>query len=114
MQPKEEWATRCFLQPYDRMGDTLFGAAVHQANIFFLEGLGGKGVVVEIETASQAPTAVEHECAHYGSSGVSGLFERLCYGTKLRGQRLAGKVLDSILKWISAGQNHGVRRPSQG
>src|SRR5437870_608024 len=111
MQPKKKRASRHLLQPFDRVSHAFFSATIHQANIFLLEGLCGKRVVVKIETASQAPAAVEHEGAHYGSGNVSGLFEGLSYRAELRAQRLASEVLDAILKWICAGQNYGVRWP---
>src|SRR3981189_3970429 len=100
MQPKEEWVSRCFLQPCDRVGDAFFGAAVPQANFFLLKSLGGKSIVVKIEPASQTPAAVEHECAHYGSGSVAGLFEGLGYGTWSRLYQHFAPIYESILEWI--------------
>src|SRR4029077_13008783 len=70
VQPKEEWAVRVFAQPVDGMGNALGGAAIDQADVLLPKGLGGKGVVVEIEAAGQAPAAVQDEGADYGAGRV--------------------------------------------
>ncbi len=111
MQPKEKRTSRSFLQPCDGMGHTLPGATVHQTDIFFLEGLRRKRVIVKVEAARQPPTPVEHESAYNGSGCVTRLPEGLGDGTKLLRQRLPGEILHAVLKGISAGQDDRMGRP---
>ena len=89
------------------------GATVDQAGIFFLESFRRKRVVIKVEATRQSPAAVENERADHGSGGVTSLLEGLGHGTKLRSQRLPGEILHTILKRISASQDHRVRRPGK-
>ena len=113
MQPQEKRAMRRFLQPMQGMTDTLSSPAVHESKVLVLKGGGGKGVVVVVETAGQAPTAVEHEGTYYCSGRVTSLLESLCQRAKLRRERVAGEVLHTVLKRIRSRQNGRVRRPGQ-
>ncbi len=118
MQPKEKRTPRSFLlpvfiEPSQRASNALSGAAIHQSNFFLLKRFGGESVVVEIEAASQSPTAIQNERTDDCARGVALLFENLGHRTEALVERLAGKILHTILKRISAGQNGGVRRPGK-
>src|SRR5208282_6872732 len=65
------------------------------------------------EAAPEAPTPVENKGADHGPGGVTRLLKGLGNGAKLLCQGLPGEVLHAILKRISAGQDHGVRRPGK-
>src|SRR5437667_10877235 len=84
VKPEKERPLGSFLQPCDGMHHTLFCTPVHQADVFLLKGLGGKTIVIEIETAAQTPTAVKHERTHHGPGSITRMFECLRYRTKLR------------------------------
>ena len=79
----------------------------------FLELLWRECIVIEIKSACEPPTAVKYERTHHRGRGVSLLLEDLSNGSKSRIQRLSGKILYSVLKRISAGQNHCMRWPSK-
>src|SRR4029077_4330015 len=111
MQPEEKRASRSFLQPGDGMRYALAGATVDQTGIFFLEGFRGEGIIVKVEAARQSPTPVENEGADHSSGGVTRLLEGLGHGAELLRQRLSGEILHAVLKWVSAGQDHRMRRP---
>src|SRR6266404_8403438 len=89
------------------------GATVHQSGIFFLEGFRRERIIIKIKAAGQPPTPIENEGADHGSGGVTRLLEGLRHGAKLLRQRLAGEILHAILKGVSAGQDHRVRRPGK-
>src|SRR5205807_7476163 len=61
VKPEKKWAMSGLLQPVNRVSDALFCFTIHQAQVSFLEFLGGEGIVIEIKTASQSTTAVEHK-----------------------------------------------------
>src|SRR6266404_8535314 len=115
MQPQEKRAVWRPLaaEPVYGMRYALFCAAIHEANVFVLEGFGRKSIIVKIETARQTPATVKYERADHSASRVPILFERLSEGTELGIERVAREVLDSVLEWICAGENCGVRRPSE-
>src|SRR5208282_4663924 len=113
MQPEKERTARSFLQPRDGMRYTLCGASVDQADILLGEGFRRKRIIVEVEAAPEAPTPVENKGADHGPGGVTRLLKGLGNGAKLLCQGLPGEVLHAILKRISAGQDHGVRRPGK-
>src|SRR5208283_2343739 len=70
-------------------------------------------VIIKVEAARQPPTPVEHEGADHGAGGIPRLLECLGDRAKLRTERLPGEILYAVLKRISAGQDHGMRRPGQ-
>ena len=118
MQPEEKRPPRrilppVFVEPPQRASNALSGAAIHQSDFFLLKRFGGEGVVVEIKAASQPPTAVQNERTDHCASGVALLFEQLSHRTKALIERLARKILHTVLKRIRTGQNGGVRRPGK-
>src|SRR5580700_2012486 len=108
-----EFIERNIVQPQDSVRHTLTGGTFYKADLFCRKGFRGEGIVVGIEAAGESPTAVENESADDGSGGVACLLEGLSDGAKLRRQRLPGEILHAVLKWISAGQDSGVRRPGK-
>ena len=114
MQPEKKRASRSFLQPRDGVRYALPGATVHQTGIFLLEGFRRKCIIVKVEATCQSPTTVENERADHRSGGVTRLLKGLGDRAKLLCQRLPGEILHAVLKRISAGQNHRMRRPGQG
>jgi hypothetical protein len=96
------------------MRHALSGTAIDQTDVFLLESLRRKGIIVKIEAAGQPPAPVEHERAHHGSGRIACLLESLGHGAKFVGQRLPGEVLHAVLKRVGAGQDHRMRRPGQG
>ncbi len=118
MQPEEKRTPGRFLQPFlvepiQRMRDTLAGFAIDQANVLLLEGFGGEGVVVEIETACQSPTSVQNEGTNHCTGGITLQFKGLSDRAELRRERLSGEILHPILKGICARQNDRMGRPGQ-
>ncbi len=95
------------------MGHAFARATIDQSQISIRERFGRECIIVEIKSASEAPTAVEDEGADHRSRGVPLLLKRLRDRAKARLQRLASEILHSILEGIQASQNHCVRRPSQ-
>src|SRR5208283_2697757 len=88
-------------------------ATVHQADVFLLEGIRGKRIVIKIEAARETPTPVENKGANHGPGGITCVLEGLGHGAKLLSQRLPGEILHAVLKGVSAGQDHRVRRPGK-
>src|SRR5216117_1006634 len=80
VKPEKKWAMSGLLQPVDRVSDAFRCFAIDQAQISFLEFLRGEGIVIEIKTASQSPTAVEHKRADHSPRRISMLFESLREG----------------------------------
>src|SRR6266480_3194134 len=113
MQPQEKWPPRRFLEPIQSMGDTLTSFPIYQTNVFLLERLGGKSIVVKIKASRQSPTAIEHKGTHHCGRSITALFEGFCNGAELRIEWLPGEVLHAVLKRICSGQNSGMGRPSQ-
>src|SRR5271169_3997627 len=113
MQPEKKRTARSFLQPRDGMRYALPGATVYQADILLGEGFRRKRIIVEVEAAPQAPTPVENKGADHGPGGVTRLLKSLGHGAKLLRQRLPGEILHAVLKGVSAGQDHSVRRPGK-
>src|SRR5207249_11366054 len=93
------------------MVHALLCTAIYQSKIAFDEGFWRERIVIELKAASESPTAVKYERTHHGGSRVAMLLENLRDRDKLRIQRLSGKIPHSILKRISAGQNHCMRWP---
>src|SRR6202521_4626863 len=113
MQPKKKRASRSFLQPGDGVCHALPGATVDQSDILLLEGFRRKCIIVKVEAARQPPTPVENESADHSPGGVSCLLESLRHGAKLLRQRLPGEILHAVLKGVSTGQDHRMRRPGK-
>src|SRR5207245_2302075 len=113
VKPEKKWAMSGLLQPVDRVSDAFRCFAIDQAQISFLEFLRGEGIVIEIKTASQSPTAVEHKRADHSPGRISMLFESLREGAELRSERLPGEILHAILKWIGSRENDRMRRPGE-
>src|SRR5947208_11291998 len=113
VKPEKEWAMSGLLQPVNCVSDAFSCFAIHQAQISFLEFLRGEGIVIEIKTASQSPTAVEHKRADHSPGRISMLFESLREGAELRSERLPGEILHAILKWIGSRENDRMRRPGE-
>src|SRR6266567_2705416 len=97
-----------FLNPCDRTRNALSRPAINQPDIFLHESFRRKSVVVEIEAASQTPTAVQDKRTDHCPSGVTVLFEYLCDGAELLRERLPPEVLNTILEGIHTSQNGGV------
>src|SRR5439155_26567390 len=113
VKPEKKWAMSGLLQPVDRVSDAFRCFAIDQAQISFLEFLRGEGIVIEIKTASQSPTAVKNKRADHSPGRISMLFESLREGAELRSERLPGEILHAILKWIGPRENDRVRRPGE-
>src|SRR5438874_890074 len=113
VKPEKEWAMSGLLQPVDRVSDAFRCFAIDQAQISFLEFLGGEGIVIEIKTASQSPTAVKNKRAYHSPRGISMLFESLPHGADPWGERLSSQILHAILKWIGSCENYRLRQPAE-
>src|SRR5438132_13095129 len=113
VKPEKEWAMSGLLQPVNHVSDAFFCFAIHQAQISFLEFLRREGIVIEIKTASQSPTAVKNKRADNSPGRISMLFESLSDGAELWGERLPSEILHAILKWISPREDDRVRRPGE-
>src|SRR5215472_8448791 len=97
----------------DGMVHAFSSLAIHQAKSLRLKRDGGESIVVKIKAARQSPATIEHERAHHCAGSVVVLLKRLRDRAKTRIERLAGKILHSILKGISASQNDGMGRPRE-
>src|SRR6266566_6908636 len=71
VKPEKKWAMSGLLQPVNHVSNALSCFAIDEAQIPFLEFLGREGIVIEIKTASQSPTAVENKRAYHSPRGIS-------------------------------------------
>ena len=78
-----------------------------------MELLGREGIVIEIKTASQSPTAVKNKRADHSPSRISMLFEGLRDRAELWSERLPSEILHGILKWVRPREDDRVRRPGE-
>src|SRR5438552_5537220 len=113
VKPEKKWAMSGLLQAVDRVSDAFRCFAIDQAQISFLEFLRGEGIVIEIKTASQSPTAVKNKRAYHSPRGISMLFESLGHGAESWGERLSSEILHAVLKWIGSRENDRMRRPGE-
>src|SRR5207237_8688862 len=86
VKPEKKWAMSGLLQPVNRVSDAFRCFAIDQAQISFLELLRGEGIVIEIKTASQSPTAIKNKRAYHSPPGTSMLIESLSDGAEQSGQ----------------------------
>src|SRR5450432_29471 len=113
MEPEEKGVRLTLLQPRERAINALSRSPVHQPNIAANEGFWRKRIIIKIEASSQSPTPVEHESADHRARRIAVLFESLGDRPKSRIERLAGKILHSVLERIHAGENGRMGRPRQ-
>src|SRR5215471_4446957 len=113
VQPEEEWPLRMFLQPCKPPIDAFTCATFYESEIAVGECFWGERIIIEIESACQSPTSVEHERADDRSGCVSVLLKCLRDGAELLVEGRTREILHSVLKRISASQDYGVRGPRQ-
>src|SRR5207253_4831796 len=113
VKPEKEWVMSGLLHPVNRMSDTFSCFAIHQARVSRLELLRREGIVIEIKTASQSPTAVKNKRADHSPSRISMLFEGLRDRAELWSERLPSEILHAILKWVRPREDDRVRRPGE-
>src|SRR5438105_5140696 len=118
MQPEEERRVRgltqpVFIEPLKGMSNAVTRFASYKPNVFLLKYFGGKRVVVKIEAACQSPTAIQDKRANHRGRGIALLLEHLSDRLEALIERLPGEILYAILKWVGAGQDGCMRRPSE-
>src|SRR6266567_2380564 len=92
VQPEKKRPARILLEPRQGASHAFARATINQPQISVDEGFGRERVVVEIKSASQAPTAVENEGADHRARSVPVLLKRLRDRAKARLQRLASEI----------------------
>src|ERR1700730_1633158 len=93
VQPEKESTALILFEPSQSASHAFACTTIDQSQISIHKCFGREGIVVEIKSASEAPTAVEDEGADDRARGVPLLLKRLRERAKARLKRLAGEIL---------------------
>src|SRR3954470_10562487 len=113
VHPQEKRLTTSSAQPLQSLVNARTRLPLHQPRIIFKEAAAFEDVVIKIKASVQPPAAVQNIRAHDPGRVISLRLKRLGNTANLWLERLACKVLDTIVEWKSSGEQAGVARQSE-
>src|SRR5215469_7784740 len=110
MQPQEERLAARAPQPFQSLIDAVACLPLNQSRIVLQKTAALEHVVIQLEAPIEPPTPVENIRAHDGGGIVSLRLERLRHAADVRAERIPGKVLHAIVKWVSSREQASMTR----